>query len=246
MKRNFRLLEISAISYKILGQYRSIKKKEHHMTEELFKKMAQSVLDGDTDAAIALAKQAIASGINPLEAITNGFVSGVNQVGENFACGQAFLPELVMAGEAMKAAVSTLEPEMQKRGLERKMLGKVVLATVEGDIHEIGKSLVGTMLSASGFQVFDLGVDVPAEKIIAKIQEVDADLVGLSALLTTTMVKQKEVIEELDKLGLRKKVKVMVGGAPVTKDWVQKIEADGYSEDAIGAVGLAKQLVGVA
>ena len=216
------------------------------MTEELFKKMAQSVLDGDTDTAIALAKQAIASGIDPLEAITNGFVSGVNQVGANFACGQAFLPELVMAGEAMKAAVATLEPEMQKRGLERKMLGKVVLATVEGDIHEIGKSLVGTMLSASGFQVFDLGVDVPAEKIIAKIQEVDADLVGLSALLTTTMVKQKEVIEELDKLGLRKKVKVMVGGAPVTKDWVQKIEADGYSEDAIGAVGLAKQLVGVA
>jgi corrinoid protein of di/trimethylamine methyltransferase len=216
------------------------------MTEELFKKMAQSVLDGDTDTAIALAKQAIASGIDPLEAITNGFVSGVNQVGENFACGQAFLPELVMAGEAMKAAVSTLEPEMQKRGLERKMLGKVVLATVEGDIHEIGKSLVGTMLSASGFQVFDLGVDVSAEKIIAKIQEVDADLVGLSALLTTTMVKQKEVIEELDKRGLRKKVKVMVGGAPVTKDWVQKIEADGYSEDAIGAVGLAKQLVGAA
>jgi len=216
------------------------------MTEELFKKMAQSVLDGDTDTAIALAKQAIASGIDPLEAITNGFVSGVNQVGANFACGQAFLPELVMAGEAMKAAVATLEPEMQKRGLERKMLGKVVLATVEGDIHEIGKSLVGTMLSASGFQVFDLGVDVSAEKIIAKIQEVDADLVGLSALLTTTMVKQKEVIEELDKRGLRKKVKVMVGGAPVTKDWVQKIEADGYSEDAIGAVGLAKQLVGAA
>jgi corrinoid protein of di/trimethylamine methyltransferase len=216
------------------------------MTEELFNKMSQSVLDGDTDAAIALAQQAIASGIDPLEAITNGFVKGVNQVGENFSCGQAFLPELVMAGEAMKAAVSTLEPEMQKRGLERKMLGKVVLATVEGDIHEIGKSLVGTMLSASGFQVFDLGVDVPAEKIIAKIQEVDADLVGLSALLTTTMVKQKEVIEELDKRGLRKKVKVMVGGAPVTREWVQKIEADGYSEDAIGAVGLAKQLVGAA
>ncbi|MBE3046385.1 cobalamin B12-binding domain-containing protein, partial [Candidatus Bathyarchaeota archaeon] len=177
----------------------------------------------------------------------------VNQVGESFACGQAFLPELVMAGEAMKAAVSTLEPEMQKRGLQRTMLGKVVLATVEGDIHEIGKSLVGTMLSASGFQVYDLGVDVPAARIIAKVQEVDADLVGLSALLTTTMVKQKEVIDELDKLGLRKtgrpgsstgKVKVMVGGAPVTRDWVQKIEADGTSEDAIGAVGLAKQLVG--
>ena len=215
------------------------------MTEELFKKMAQSVLDGDSDAAIALAKQAVESNIDPLDAITKGYVVGVNQVGESFANGDAFLPELVMAGEAMKAAVAALEPEMKKRGSKRTMLGRVVLATVEGDIHEIGKSLVGTMLSASGFEVFDLGVDVPAAKIIAKVQEVDANLVGLSALLTTTMVKQKEVIDELDKLGLRRKVKVMVGGAPVTRDWVQKIEADGYSEDAIGAVALAKQLVGV-
>ena len=216
------------------------------MTEELFNKMAQSVLDGDSDAAVALAKQAVDSGVDPLDAITKGYVAGVNQVGESFARGDAFLPELVMAGEAMKAAVTALEPEMKKRGTHRTMLGKVVLATVEGDIHEIGKSLVGTMLSASGFEVFDLGVDVSAAKIIAKVQEVDANLVGLSALLTTTMVKQKEVINELDKLGLRKKVKVMVGGAPVTRDWVQKIEADGYSEDAIGAVGLAKQLVGIA
>lgn len=215
------------------------------MTEELFQKMSQSILDGDSDAAVALARQAIDAGIDPLDAITKGFVLGVNQVGESFACGQAFLPELVMAGEAMKAAVATLEPEMQKRGTVRQVFGKVVLATVEGDIHEIGKTLVGTMLSASGFQVYDLGVDVPSAKIIEKVKEVDADLVGLSALLTTTMVKQKEVIDELDKLGLRKRVKVMVGGAPVTRDWVQKIEADGYSEDAIGAVGLAKQLVGI-
>jgi corrinoid protein of di/trimethylamine methyltransferase len=216
------------------------------MTEELFQKMSQSILDGDSDAAVALAKQSVEIGIDPLDAISNGFVLGVNKVGESFACGQAFLPELVMAGEAMKAAVATLEPEMQKRGTSRQVYGKVVLATVEGDIHEIGKTLVGTMLSASGFQVYDLGVDVPAAKIIEKVKEVDADLVGLSALLTTTMVKQREVIGELDKLGLRKKVKVMVGGAPVTRDWVQKIEADGYSEDAIGAVALAKQLVGVA
>jgi corrinoid protein of di/trimethylamine methyltransferase len=215
------------------------------MTEDLYQQMSQSILDGDSDVAIALAKQAIETGIDPLDAITKGFVIGVNQVGESFACGQAFLPELVMAGEAMKAAVATLEPEMQKRGTARQVFGKVVLATVEGDIHEIGKTLVGTMLSASGFQVYDLGVDVPSARIIEKIKEVDADLVGLSALLTTTMVKQKEVIDELDKLGLRKKVKVMVGGAPVTRDWVQKIEADGYSEDAIGAVGLAKQLVGI-
>jgi corrinoid protein of di/trimethylamine methyltransferase len=208
--------------------------------------MSQSILDGDSDVAIALAKQSIEAGIDPLDAIANGFVPGVNQVGESFACGQAFLPELVMAGEAMKAAIATLEPEMQKRGTSRQVFGKVVLATVEGDIHEIGKTLVGTMLSASGFQVYDLGVDVPTAKIIEKVQEVDADLVGLSALLTTTMVKQKEVIDEMDKLGLRKKVKVMVGGAPVTRDWVQKIEADGYSEDAIGAVGQAKKLLGLA
>ncbi len=216
------------------------------MSEDLFQKMAQSILDGDTDLAVVLAKQSIEAGVDPLDAITKGFVMGVNQVGENFACGQAFLPELVMAGEAMKAAVGALEPEMQKRGTSRQVFGKVVLATVEGDIHEIGKSLVGTMLGASGFQVYDLGVDVPSARIIDKVKEVDADLVGLSALLTTTMVKQKEVINELDKQGLRKKVKVRVGGAPVTRDWVQKIEADGYSEDAIGAVHLAKQLVGVA
>jgi methylmalonyl-CoA mutase cobalamin-binding domain/chain len=126
------------------------------------------------------------------------------------------------------------------------VLGKVVLATVQGDIHEIGKSLVGTMLSASGFEVYDLGVDVATARIIEKAKEVDADLVGLSALLTTTMVKQKEVIEELDKRGLRPRIKVMVGGAPVTRDWVQNIEADGYSEDAIGAISVAKQLVGAA
>ena len=212
--------------------------------EELFKKMAQSIVDGDAEVAEALAKEAIAEGIDPLEAITDGYVVGVNQVGDSFSCGMAFLPELVMAGEAMKLAVATLEPEMQKRGSERKMLGKVVIATVEGDIHEIGKSLVATMLGASGFQIYDLGVDVPSEKIIGKALEVNADIICMSALLTTTMVRQKEVIEELDKEGLRPRIKVMVGGAPITKDWAEKIKADGTSEDAVGAVKLAKQLVG--
>jgi corrinoid protein of di/trimethylamine methyltransferase len=207
--------------------------------------MAQSIIDGDSDVSVELANQSVAENIDPIQAITDGFVVGVNAVGEAFANGDAFLPELVMAGEAMKAAVTALEPEMAKRGTERKMLGKVVLATVEGDIHEIGKSLVGTMLSASGFQVFDMGVDVSTARIIEKVKEVDADIVAMSALLTTTMVKQKEVIDMLDKEGLRRKVKVMVGGAPVTRDWVQRIEADGYSEDAIGAVNVAKNLMGI-
>ena len=214
--------------------------------EELYQKMAQSIIDGDSDASIELANQAVQSGIDPLDAITKGFVVGVNQVGEAFSCGDAFLPELVMAGEAMKAAVSTLEPEMEKRGSHREMLGKVVLATVEGDIHEIGKSLVGTMLSASGFQVYDMGVDVAVTKLVAKAKEVNADIVAMSALLTTTMVKQREVIEALEQAGLRSGIKVMVGGAPVTREWVQKIGADGYSEDAIGAVGVAKSLMGKA
>ncbi len=216
------------------------------MSEELFQKMSQSIVDGDADAAVALAKEAITTGVPPLDAITKGFVTGVNIVGDAFGRGEAYLPELVMAGEAMKAAVTTLDPELKKQGTERRTLGKVVIATVDGDIHEIGKSLVATMLGASGFEVYDLGVDVEIEKIIGTALNVNADIIAMSALLTTTMVKQKEVIEELDKEGLRGKFKVMVGGAPVTRDWVKTIGADGFSEDAIGAVNIAKQLIGAA
>ena len=148
-----------------------------------------------------------------------------------------------MAGEDIKTAVSKLEPEMTRRGTQRQVLGKVVLGTIHGDIHDIGKTLVGTMLSAAGFQVFDLGVDVPVDTLIAKALEVDADLIGVSALLTTTMVRQRDVIKALDERGLRPRIKVMVGGAPVTREWVQTIGADGYSEDAFGAVQVAKELV---
>jgi corrinoid protein of di/trimethylamine methyltransferase len=214
------------------------------MTEELYKEMAQSIIDGEAEQAVALAQKSIELQMHPLDAITKGFVVGVNYIGDQFGKGEAFLPELVMAGEAMKAAIATLEPELIKLGEAREVLGRVVLATVEGDIHEIGKTLVGTMLSASGFEVFDIGVDAPAEKIIGKALEVDANLIGMSALLTTTMVRQREVIEELDKEGLRPRIKVLVGGAPITKDWADKIKADGTSEDAIGAVKLAKQLLG--
>lgn len=213
------------------------------MSEELLKAMAQSIIDGEAEVAADLAKQAVEAGVDPLEAITKGYMPGVNEVGDSFACGNVFLPELVMAGEAMKAAIAVLEPELKRQGTSREILGRVVLATVEGDIHEIGKSLVGTMLTAAGFEVHDLGVNVPADAIIAKAEEVGADIVGLSALLTTTMVRQREVIEAMDRKGLRKKTRVMVGGAPVTQDWVQKIEADGYSEDAIGAVNTAKNLM---
>ena len=214
------------------------------MDDELFAKMAQSVIDGEVEDAERLAQQAIEQDIDPLDAINQGFVAGVNHVGEGYASGEMFLPDLVLAGEAMKAAVSVLEPEMKKRGCVRQMLGTVVVGTVEGDIHEIGKTLVATMLAASGFQVFDLGVDVPVETFLEKAREAGADIVGLSALLTTTMFKQKTVIEALEEAGLRPQVKVMVGGAPVTASWAEEIGADGFSEDAIGAVALAKELVG--
>lgn len=212
--------------------------------EKLYKDMAQSIIDGDSDISVELAQKSIEMGVPPLDAITKGFVIGVNYIGDQFGAGEAFLPELVMAGEAMKAAVAVLEPELLKLGEAREIMGKVILATVEGDIHEIGKTLVGTMLSASGFEVTDLGVDQPADKIIGKALEIDANLIGLSALLTTTMVRQRELIEELDKENLRPRIKVMVGGAPITRDWATKIKADGTSEDAVGAVTLAKQLMG--
>ena len=214
------------------------------MSEELYKQMAQSIIEGEKEIAIELAQKSIELNMHPLDTITKGFVVGVNYIGDQFGLGEAFLPELVMAGEAMKAAVAVLEPELLKLGEAREVMGRVVLATVEGDIHEIGKTLVGTMLSASGFEVTDLGVDQPAEKIIGKALEIDAQLIGMSALLTTTMVRQREVIEELDKEGLRPRIKVMVGGAPITKAWAEKIKADGTSEDAVGAVQLAKKLLG--
>ncbi len=214
------------------------------MAEAMFQAMAQSIIDGDPEEAERLAKQALQEGINPLEAINKGYVLGVDHVGEQFGCGEMFLPDLVLAGEAMKAAVGVLEPEMARLGVERQSLGTVVIGTVEGDIHDIGKTLVATMLSGSGFRVYDLGVNVPVKLFVEKAQEVKADIVAMSALLTTTMVKQRAVIEELQKAGLRSGLKVMVGGAPVTRDWAAEIGADGTSEDAISAVNVAKKLVG--
>jgi corrinoid protein of di/trimethylamine methyltransferase len=214
------------------------------MHEKLFEDMAQSIIDGEIEDAGKLAKQSIELGISPMDAINKGFVVGVNKVGDEFSCGNAFLPELVIAGEAMKAAIAVLEPEFDRLGTKREVLGKIVIATVEGDIHDIGKTLVGTLMTASGFEVHDMGVDVPIGDIIQKAREVDADLIGVSALLTTTMVKQRDLIEAVEDVGLKGKVKVMVGGAPVTRDWVEEIGADGYSEDAIGAVAAAKRLLG--
>jgi corrinoid protein of di/trimethylamine methyltransferase len=214
------------------------------MTEELFKKMAQAVIDGEDEDAAALAQQALEQGVDALEAINKGFSPGMDVVGELYATGEYFLPDLIMGGEAMKAALAVLEPALQAAGQERKVLGTVVLGTVEGDIHEIGKSLVGSMFGANGFEVYDLGIDIKSSEFVTKVQEHNADILGLSALLTTTMLHQREVIELLVEAGIRDQVKVMVGGCPVTPQWAEDIGADGFAEDAANAVIVAKKLLG--
>ncbi|HLX74897.1 MAG TPA: corrinoid protein, partial [Terriglobales bacterium] len=197
------------------------------MSQELLQAMRQSIIDGAADHAVELAQRALAAGVDPLQAVNSGFVPGVDYVGEQFAARQMFLPDLVMAAEAMKAGIGVLEPEMRRRGRQREFLGRVVLGTVKGDIHEIGKTLVGILLSAGGFEVVDLGVNVTAETFAAKAGELQADIVGVSSLLTTTMALQRGVVEALDRAQLRPRVKIIVGGAPVTRKWAEEIGADG-------------------
>ena len=211
--------------------------------QETFSAMRQSIIDGVPDTASGLAQQAVAAGVAPLDAINHGYVPGMHDVGEQFARGEMFLPDMMASAEAMRSAMAVLEPELKRLGAERPMAGVVVLGTTKGDIHEIGKTLVGTLLTAHGFRVHDLGVDVPGEKFAAKARELGADIVGVSALLTTTMRNQKGVIESLEKAGLRSTVKVMVGGAPVTRRWAEEIGADGYAKDAMSAVALARELM---
>ena len=213
------------------------------MTEsELLGKLAESVELGEPEEAAALAQQALDEGLDPLKSIDEGLTPGITRVGESFSRGDAYLPDLILAGEAMKSALDILEPAMLD-DQEREVVGRVVLGTVKGDLHEIGKTLVATMLTANGFQVTDVGIDQSAEEFIAAIRETNAELIGMSALLTTTMREQKTVIDALEDAGLRDQVKVMIGGAPVTQSWADQIGADGYAEDAIGAIDLAYRLI---
>lgn len=211
------------------------------MEDEMYKKLAQAVIDGEPEDAVALAKEALAQGLDPMECITQGLTKGIQEVGTLFSCGDYFLPELIIGAEAMKDALAILEPALLA-GQKRDVVANVVLGTVEGDVHEIGKTLVGTMLTANGFKVTDIGVDKPAAEFIEAIKETGATIVGVSALLTTTMLQQEKIIRALEEAGLRNEVKVMVGGAPVTASYAKQIGADGYADDAISAVALAMRL----
>jgi corrinoid protein of di/trimethylamine methyltransferase len=212
------------------------------MTEDILKRLKESIMNYDVEGAVEASKKVVKTGFDPLKAIEQGLGEGLRIIGEKFGAGELFLPMLMMAAQGMKKSLAILEPALAK-GVSRKVMGKVVIGTVEGDIHDIGKSIVAAMLTANGFEVHDIGCDAPVSKFVEKVKEVNPDIVGMSALLTTTMPKMTEVINTLKKEGLREKIKVIVGGAPVSAAWAEQIGADSYGEDAMAAVDVAKKLM---
>ena len=204
--------------------------------------LAKAIDEGNREEAIQLTTKALGAGVSPKDIIIRGLQAGMGVVGEKFSNGDYFLPDMLMAARAMKSALEILKPSLEKTGMPT--IGKVVIGTVEGDMHDIGKNVVATFLSGSGFEVFDLGLNVPEEKFIEEVREKKADILGLSALLTTTMPTMGRIIKTLEEAGLRSSVKVIIGGAPVTQDYANFIGADAYAHDGGKAVRVCKQLLG--
>ena len=211
--------------------------------EEIFKAAQKAINEYNASEAKEVAERGIAEGIEPMELMSKGFIPGISQVGDRFAQGECFLPELIQAADAMRIATEVINAAIPAGEQRRK--GKIVVGTVEGDIHDIGKTIVVSLLKANGFEVYDLGRDIATEKFIEKAEEVGADIIGTSALLTTTMEGQRKLEQALKKAGLKGKYKTMIGGAPVTQRWADRIGADAYAEDAGEAVKKAKQLLGM-
>lgn len=208
-----------------------------------YSKLTEAILNGDSKQALAVTQEALAAKVDPQELVSKYMIPAMDEVGRRFETGDCFVPELLISARAMKAALGPIRPILAARGTEP--VGRVAIGTVKGDLHDIGKNLVASMLEGAGFEVLDLGVDVPPERFIGELKTKKIDVVALSALLTTTMPYMKTIIEELKKAGLREQVKVIVGGAPVTQRYADEIGADGYSDNANGAVGLARKLVAV-
>lgn len=211
--------------------------------EEIKKELYENVLNGDFDLTQEIAQKVLSENMDPLEAINTALVPAIELVGEKFGKKEYFLPDLMRSANAMKNALAVFEKEIKARGVERKSSGKVVIGTVKGDIHEIGKSIVASLLTAKGFDVFDLGVDVDSESFLKKVLEEKADILAMSALLPITMPYQAKVIEDLKAKGLRTGIKVMVGGSPVTQEHADRIGADGYADNAVSAIKLAEKLM---
>ncbi|GAB4430474.1 MAG: corrinoid protein [Anaerolineae bacterium] len=214
--------------------------------QELLEDIKQVIIDGDEEDAPELVREALDAGVSALAILNDGLIAGTDEVGQRFETGEFFLPELMLTGRALKAAMVLLTPVLQAQHVAEatdKETGVVVMATVQTDIHDIGKNMVASMLTASGFEVIDLGVDVPIKTIIATAVEANANIIGCSALLTTSMPYIRDLIDLLEVMGHRQRFKVMVGGASVTPDWAAKIGADGTARNPIGAVNLARQLI---
>jgi trimethylamine corrinoid protein len=209
----------------------------------IFEKMELAIIDGDEELCASLAQKAIDESIDPAEAIDKGFAKGMRVLGDRFESGECFLPELLTAEDAMNAAMEILQPKIQESQAQKEKRGKVVIGTIQGDVHDIGKNIVKLFMSVAGFDVIDVGRDVPVRTFIKTAQKENADIIAASALMTTTMVYMPELIKQLKELGIREQFKVMVGGAPVIKSWAQEVGADGYGLTGKEAVQSALELM---
>ena len=205
------------------------------------KVLYEAIVTGNANTARSTTEQALAEGIDPLQLVNEYMVPAMDEVGRRFECSEYFVPELLISARAMKAALELIRPLLTARG--EQPVGRVAIGTVKGDLHDIGKNLVASLLEGGGFEVIDLGVNVSPEKFVQTVRERGANIVAMSALLTTTMPSMRTTIEALKQAGVREKVRVLIGGAPITQKYAEEIGADGYSENAVGAVALAKRAV---
>jgi trimethylamine corrinoid protein len=213
------------------------------MTSEIYEAAIEAIVKGDVALAAEMAKKGLSEGIDPLELLNQGFIPGINKVGDLFDVGTLFIPELILSANAMQNAADIINAAIPEN--DRQVQGRFLIGTVEGDVHDIGKTIVVSLLKASGFEVKDLGRDVSTDRFIKEAEDFKADIIGTSSLLTTTMPAQQKLEEELKKAGLKERYKTMVGGAPVTQRWANKIGADAFAENASACVRLAKELIGL-
>lgn len=213
--------------------------------KDILKDLKQSILDFDEDASLELAKESLAAGIDPVEAV-GVLADGLNELGVKFERMEVFLPEIMLASDAFKNALSVLEPEIKKKNTEGKKAIPIVIGTVQGDIHQVGKDMVATFLATAGFEVYDLGVDVAPSRFLEEAKRLGAKVIAAASLMSTTRPVQKDLIDFLEAKGVRDQFIVLVGGGVVTQEWADQIAADGYGQDAIATVNLAKRLLHVA